>query len=202
MKSNNRYSAKEVSDIISSSKEFEISARTVNYYVFDKKLFNIDVTGKKAFTDKEIDKIRGILILKKYTNFTLDQIKEIINRFTILEIEKKFEKVNVYENIQNLYMNSVSSYDSSDCHNIHPNTAIEENANYANTYSNTMYDAATISTADENANSVNSITTHNAVTIPNKSRTIKINDDITLFVSGNIDNIKLKQIIEIIKILN
>lgn len=85
-----KYSAEEVAKILQ-SEGYDISKRTVNYYAFDKKLFEVKETGKNCFTDEELDKIRGIRILREYTNFTLNQIKEIINQYPLPEIMKMCE---------------------------------------------------------------------------------------------------------------
>lgn len=64
---------------------YEINKRTVNYYAFEKKLFEVE-GGKNCFTDKEVKKIKYIKDLQQYTTYTLQQIKDIINRYTDEEI--------------------------------------------------------------------------------------------------------------------
>lgn len=83
-----RYSAAEVAKLLSSS-GLKITRRTINYYAFEKKMFELPISGKKIFTNKEIDKIQAIVFLQKSTDFTLDQIKSIINESSLDEIQKK-----------------------------------------------------------------------------------------------------------------
>ncbi|MFZ3102601.1 MAG: hypothetical protein WA113_10480, partial [Desulfitobacteriaceae bacterium] len=70
------------------TENMKVSKRTVNYYAFSKKMFDITTNGKKCFTTVELDKLRSIFLLKEYTNYTLEQIKVIINSHTIEEIKE------------------------------------------------------------------------------------------------------------------
>ncbi|QUH21910.1 hypothetical protein [Alkaliphilus sp. B6464] len=186
MEDKKKYSAKEIADIISSSGEFDISTRTVNYYAFDKKLFKLDNTGKNVFTDVEIKKIKGILILKKYTNFTLKQVKDIINQFSLEEIEERFKGINIYENTTDFYQSNTSSYVAKKIHFNNTDDIIKQNKSVERSF------LAASSTEDYSNKMKNN----------NTKITIKINKDITLVVSNDIDSNKLTKIIEIINILN
>lgn len=84
----NHYSAEDVANILRAEGFSDINKRTVNYYAFDKKMFDVQRTGKKCFTDRELDKIRAIRLLREYTNLTLDQIKQIINTHSLEEIKQ------------------------------------------------------------------------------------------------------------------
>lgn len=82
-----RYSAEEASQLLQ-MENMNVSKRTVNYYAFSKKMFDITTNGKKCFTTVELDKLRSIYLLKEYTNYTLEQIKIIINSHTLEEIKE------------------------------------------------------------------------------------------------------------------
>lgn len=91
------YSAQEVSDLLK-SKNKEISKRTVNYYAFEKKMFEVG-GGRNCFTDDDIKKIENILLLKEKTSYTLEQIKTIINTKSDDEIKGIFKKKEVIKTI-------------------------------------------------------------------------------------------------------
>ena len=88
-----KYTAKEVSEILSKEGFYDITPRTVNYYAFEKKMFEPIQTGKKCFSEREIEKIKSIKTLQESTNFTLDQIKEIINKYSYDEILSRITPV-------------------------------------------------------------------------------------------------------------
>lgn len=104
----NHYSAEDVANILRSEGFSDINKRTVNYYAFDKKMFDIQGTGKKCFTDRELDKIRAIRLLREHTNLTLDQIKQIINTRSLEEI-KQF-CINRVSNIREYYSYSTDTH--------------------------------------------------------------------------------------------
>lgn len=91
------YSAQEVSDILK-NKNKEISKRTVNYYAFEKKMFEVG-GGRNCFTDEDINKIENILLLREKTSYTLEQIKTIINTKSDDEIKRMFKKKEVVKTI-------------------------------------------------------------------------------------------------------
>ena len=85
-KRRNKYSAEDVSKIMQSEGYLDITKRTVNYYAFDKNMFEVTESGKKCFTDVEVDKIRAIKMLREFSNMTLSQIKEIIKKHSLEEV--------------------------------------------------------------------------------------------------------------------
>lgn len=91
MDSLNRYTAEEVSNILKSA-GFDITKRTVNYYAFEKKMFEIKRVGKKIFTNLEVDKILAILLLRERSDMNLDEIKKVINSYDLEEIKRKYPK--------------------------------------------------------------------------------------------------------------
>ena len=66
-----------------------ISARTLNYYAYDKKMFPCLKKGKCSFTDEEYELLKRIAYLKDKTSMSLDQIKECIT-----DDDKYTEQVN------------------------------------------------------------------------------------------------------------
>jgi DNA-binding transcriptional MerR regulator len=83
-----RYTADEVARLLISA-GFDITKRTINYYTFEKKLFDVQ-EGKKCFTNIEIDKIQAIVLLRERTDFSLEEIKEIINAYNLDEIKRQY----------------------------------------------------------------------------------------------------------------
>lgn len=79
------YTAEKVSEILK-EQGYDIKKRTVNYYAFEKKLFEVE-SGKNSFTDESIKKIKYIRDLQQYTNYNLNQIKVIINTYSDEEID-------------------------------------------------------------------------------------------------------------------
>lgn len=80
-----KYSAQDIAGILQ-GEGYDISKRTVNYYAFDKEMFKLKETGKNSFTEEELEKIKAIKLLQEYTAYTLEQIKEIINKHSLGEI--------------------------------------------------------------------------------------------------------------------
>lgn len=91
------YSAQDVADILKKYNR-EISKRTVNYYAFDRKMFETE-SKKNCFTDEDVEKIENILLLREKTSYTLEQIKTIINTKTSEEIRAMFSKEDLIERI-------------------------------------------------------------------------------------------------------
>jgi len=83
-----RFTAEEVAEKLREEGDKGITKRTVNYYAFDKNMFEISLRGKKIFTEKEIDKIRAVRMLKEYTSCNLTEIKKIINLKDLEEIKE------------------------------------------------------------------------------------------------------------------
>ncbi len=175
-----KYSAEEVAKILQ-SEGYDISKRTVNYYAFDKKLFEVKETGKNCFTDEELYKIRGIRILREYTNFTLYQIKEIINQYTLPEIMRMCEG-----RLQSVSYSYGGDYiTASACSAGSHGSFIAGTPNPAPVHSTTGFSESIV------------IPLPCPVEKPN-SRTIKVNDNITLIVSSAYDSEKLKKLIDFI----
>lgn len=80
------YSTSEVSEILK-KRGYDISSRSINYYVYDKKMFEVE-KGKKSFTESEIEKLILIKDLQQYTTFNLSKIKKIISNYSIEEIKE------------------------------------------------------------------------------------------------------------------
>lgn len=87
------HSAEEVAGILRSA-GYEVTRRTVNYYAFEKKMFQPKGTGKKIFTREDIDRMQAILYLRERSSLTLDEIKKIIGKddFSLFDIECRFGK--------------------------------------------------------------------------------------------------------------
>lgn len=73
------YSANDVEKILK-NEGYDVNKRTINYYAFDKKMFEVE-RGKNCFTEVEIQKIKFIKDLQQYTSYNLEQIKKIINTY-------------------------------------------------------------------------------------------------------------------------
>lgn len=172
------YSAKEVAELLRKEGLTDITSRTINYYAFDKKMFNINSVGKKCFTNIEIDKIKGIKKLQELTKFTLEQIKEIINKYSYEEIESRFSQISykTVEDFKSTYsVKSMAPRVFSN--NINLNSSSNEcNSSY---YAN----------SDINIEEIN-------LKSNNLQRNLRINEDITLTISNNIDNEKLQKIVK------
>lgn len=82
-----RYSASEVAQILTNEGYKDVSKRTVNYYAFDMNMFEMDSSGKKSFSEEDVDKIKAIRLLKLHTNYTLNQIKTIISQYSLDEVK-------------------------------------------------------------------------------------------------------------------
>lgn len=105
------YAVNDVSQILK-NKGYDISTRSINYYVYDKKMFDIE-KGKKSFTDLEIEKLMLIKDLQQYTTFNLSKIKKIISDYSIEEVREIIS--NKIQNAENKGYSSLlnSSYSSS-----------------------------------------------------------------------------------------
>lgn len=93
------YSAKELATKLQND-GFNISTRTINYYVFEKKMFEISNSGRNVFTDTDYDKLKAILFLKENSNLSLEEIKNEILTKTYDEIvnSKVSTVLNTYTN--------------------------------------------------------------------------------------------------------
>jgi DNA-binding transcriptional MerR regulator len=156
----NKYTADEAAEKLKSHGFGDFTKRTVNYYAFEKNMFNIQENGKGIFTDREIEKLAAIKLLRTHTNYTLEQIKNIINNSSLEDI-KGFCKRRVDD------LNSNLPY-------------LKEAVTSSN-YSLNIQDEASPSDSSS------------------KKRTVKVNSDVTLIVSENVDTQSLRKIIEFIK---
>ncbi|MDW7730386.1 MAG: hypothetical protein SCJ94_10340 [Bacillota bacterium] len=110
------YSAEEVARKLASA-GYVISKRKVNYYAFEKKLFQPEGSGKKVFSAADIDKIQGILYLREHSKLNLDKIKIVIDDkyFSLEEIKRRYSRPEasfqsyVTQNLEEVY--SLSVYD-------------------------------------------------------------------------------------------
>lgn len=82
------YSAKEISEKLSKDGFPEMTQRKINYYIYDKKIFEVTNTGKSVFSEDDYCKLKTIALLKRHTNFSLEKIKELINTYTCEDIKK------------------------------------------------------------------------------------------------------------------
>lgn len=157
------YTAKEVSEILSKEGFYDITPRTVNYYAFEKKMFEPIQTGKKCFSESEIEKIKSIKTLQESTNFTLDQIKEIINKYSYDEILSRITPVSY---------KTLDEFDSGEYR--------------VSSFCSLKQSRSNIPHTEENTPESGQIM-------------LKVNDDIILTVSDNVDTETLAEIIKSIK---
>jgi DNA-binding transcriptional MerR regulator len=88
------YTAEEVAGKLTSA-GFRITKRKINYYAFEKKMFQPRGVGKKVFSPADIDKIQGIIYLREHSKLSLEQIKTIINEdnFALDEIKRRYSRL-------------------------------------------------------------------------------------------------------------
>lgn len=137
------YSAKELATKLQND-GFNISARTINYYVFEKKMFEVSNSGRNVFTDTDYDKLKAILFLKENSNLSLEEIKNEILTKTYDEIVNS--KVST---VLNTYTNNFTSSESI-------NTPVVESTNFFRSCTTDSLFANNICTTD--SNSVASVT--------------------------------------------
>lgn len=185
------YTAKEVAEELQKEGYSDITTRTVNYYAFEKKMFDVPLTGKKCFTDREIEKIKAIKHLQKTTNFTLNQIKEIINTYDYGEIMARVSPV-VYENVEDFYKSPdyASNLLSVTC-GISVDAARQDFLCNANPVSRSFS-----GTAVSSSGGVLSLSAGSAESVCQQKRPVVINQDVTLLVSGRVDADTLSEMIE------
>lgn len=181
MDKKDKYSAEDVAKLLQSEGYSDVTRRTVNYYAFDKGMFPVQEAGKKCFSQREVDKIRAIRLLKEHTNMTLEQIKKVINEHSLDEIKEicvsRTLSISPYYS-QNVGLNSIGNV-SSYCNSISGSRSVNQNFSMMRSVSE---------------NSLSSQSNES-----DKSRTIKVNNDITLILSSNVDNDKLFKLIDFIK---
>lgn len=184
------YTAKEAADKLQQEGFADITTRTVNYYAFEKSMFDISQTGKKCFTDKELKKMKAIKHLQKTTNFTLEQIKNIINKYDYEEIMTRVSPI-VYDKVEDFYQSPgyTQSLVSAHLKNDSDSTAISAPLRFS--HDNTALNPPRLNTLF-----VNSVP---FVDENSKKRSIRINEDITLIVSHHIDTEKLTELVKCIR---
>lgn len=178
------YTAKEVAQNLQSEGYTDVTARTVNYYAFEKKMFDVSLTGKNCFTEKEIEKIKAIKKLQKTTNFTLEQIKEIINKYDYNDIVERTSPI-VYQKVEDFYQSP--GYMQS---LITSNAKGSSESNYFSNPQNGCF------AVDYHTSQSATDVTFDMLRTNGGQRTIKINQDITLTVSNQVDNNTVTQIVE------
>lgn len=185
------YTAEEVSQILQ-KEGFDITKRTVNYYAFEKNMFELSNTGKSCFTDVEIEKIKAIDLLREYTKFTLAQIKQIINTKS-------------YEEIKKLCVERVAKIDPQHYSYITLNAVSNQlmngtgNANYRNEDSsgNGVYMGSLTSSGSSSAiPSLCTLSTSKAVA---NLRRVEVDEDFTLLVSNRVKENTVKQVVDYIE---
>ena len=183
-----RYTAQEVAEILRREGDSKITTRTVNYYAFEKNMFEVSGKGKGTFSAEDIEKIRAIRILQCCTNYTLAQIKEVIKTQRVGEI------LQTYATAAQLYAHSQQSPSQ---------TQLTWNSSVGNvsTAGSTgcPYPPTSLDTLGVPVAAVRNFPQSAPTDYTNSSlRTIKINQDVTLTVSENITKAQLAKIIEFI----
>lgn len=84
------YSTKEISEKLINDGFPEMTVRKINYYVFEKKMFQILGTGKNVFSDADYDKLKSIAFLRENSKYSLEEIKEKIQQHTFQELDNMF----------------------------------------------------------------------------------------------------------------
>ncbi len=172
-----RYTAEEAAQVLQAEGDSEISKRTVNYYAFEKSMFEVSTTGKRCFTDEDLDKLRAIRLLREHTRLTLDQIKVAIRDRSLYEIRasclaRVAETSRVYAN--------------------HYLAEAEERF---------PVPAAPLPTASASVSRMAAPEPPSSATNAAKSRTIRVNEDVTLVASPRVTTTSLKKIIDFIRSL-
>jgi len=181
------YTAKEVAQKLQNEGYSDITARTVNYYAFEKKMFEVSLTGKSCFTEREIEKIKAIKILQKTTNFTLEQIKEIINKYDYEDIVERTSPI-VYQKVEDFYQSPgyIQSLVTSNM----------QSSSISNCFQNSQSNCFNVNS--QSSPTVTSVAT-DMLRTDGGQRTIKVNQDITLTVSNQVDTNTLTQIVKSIQ---
>jgi len=179
------YTAKEVAKKLRDEGYLDVTSRMVNYYAFEKKMFDVSLTGKKCFTEKEIEKIKGIKRLQKTTNFTLEQIKEIINKYNFKDIMVRISPI-VYQNVEDFYQSPgyIQSLASSSA----------KTDNYLQCSRNSCLNADNQLTQNIITNTITDMKEINI-----GQRTIKVNQDVNLTVSNQVNTDTLIEIVKCIQ---
>ena len=181
------YTAKEVAQKLQNEGYSDVTARTVNYYAFEKKMFDVPLTGKSCFTEKEIEKIKAIKILQKTTNFTLEQIKEIINKYTYKDIVERTSPI-VYQKVEDFYQSPGYMQSLVTSNTLGSLTS--------NCFQNSQSSCLNINCQSSQA--AKGIAT-DMIRADGGQRTIRVNQDIALIVTNRVATDTLTQIVKIIQ---
>lgn len=199
MNNKTTYTAKEVAELLQAEGDTTITSRTVNYYAFEKNMFKVSGVGKGCFTDEDVDKIRAIRLLQESDRgLTLEKIKEKINKYTINEIReictrKAIEKLNVYGYLP--YRISQGTLASSS-YSTHGSDMVSSACSVHTTSSGMTYTHGISPKEIQYNHAVGRVDSLKQT--GNSIRIIKVNDDITLQLSSDVDTKTLKKIIEYI----
>lgn len=129
--------------------------------------------------------IIAIKILQQTTNFTLEQIREIINKYDYEDIVERTSPI-VYQKVEDFYQSP--GYMQSLV------TANTLGSSVSNCFSNPQNNCFT---ADyHTSQSVTSAAVDDLLRTDSEQRTIRINQDITLTVSNKVDTSTVTQIVE------
>ena len=205
----NRYTASKLSNTLQNL-GYSVSVRKIQYYAYEKNMFPHLKAGKEAFSDRELEDVIKIQKLQKCTSLKLDEIKEIIKDKSIDDIDKYItgtyystfipnldsidsckRNLNSQSNYLNAFQaNSFSSSNNGVCLSDYNN---KSNLNSLDKYGLTNNVSKYSLEACANNTSIKEEKIQNT-----ENRVISVNKDITLTVSSNIDNEKLKKIINFI----
>lgn len=193
---------------------YNVSPRTIKYYAYEKNMLQNLKAGKKSFTESELYDIIKIQKLKNCTPMKLDEIREFIKDNDVLDVDNYIVKqysttisksssdsmssANSYVNSFNNAINMAMM--SSDCNwnNMTSNYAMPlENSYGSNSIEYLNYDLGMMSCCNF-SNKELSIENEDDCHKKEK-RSIQVTDDILLTVTKDVDNEKLKKIVNFIK---
>lgn len=218
------YSTNDIINKLKQEDDIDISARTINYYAYDKKMFPDLQKGKNCFSDREVELIKRIVYLKNRTSLSLDEIKdciqddykyllttsEIVNT-TLTEAATRGVPSNFAQTFSTASScNFCNSSETITCSNsLSSDTAYADNLDNSQLYKsnfdlgNNLYSGAISTSSCSSASTPQASLKHSVLkseNINNKSQqTVKINSNITITVS---DKITREQLIDIINYIN
>lgn len=190
----NTYSAEEVARLLT-AEGYEITKRTVNYYAFEKNMFET-LTGKKSFSVEQLDKLKGIMILKRYTTYTLGQIKKIIETYDLAEIKSRFIK-EINELDENL---SLSYFINSMSYPLSNERALLGNLdNLGLAQQDSLINSCVSEQTMDNRIVAQKLKGLNKIRNEDTQKVLKVTNDISLLLSQDVDKSKVKRILDFIK---
>lgn len=192
---------------------YDVSSRTIKYYAYEKNMLQNLKAGKKSFTKDELDDIIKIQKLKNCTSMKLDEIREFIKNKDVFDIDNYIANQYCTTILKSSSsMNSKKSYAdslnnginmamlSSDCswNNMTTNYAMPLGNSYRGcSIEKLNYDLGAIScysSSNEKLSIKNESDYHKK-----EKRSIQVTDDILLTVTKDVNNEKLKKIVNFIK---